>query len=354
MAVYTTIDDPEAYFQTAIYTGNASNRDITLDGENDMQPAIVWIKERGAVEGHKLFDAVRGATKLLQPSATNFEQTQATSMTAFNSDGFSLGTDSGEIVNENSITHVAWCWKAGTTSGITTNGSTTITPDGYSFDQTAGISILLFDGNGTAGAKLAHGLGKTPEFWQIKRQDEGAESWTGYDAGLGNTRFTGWNGTGNPGTATNRWNDTDPDSVNLTLGSEGSVNSSGNPLMCYAWTSIQGFSRVAGSYIGNGNADGTFVYTGFKPAWLRTKKISGADPWHMYDNKRDVDNPIQQKLVGGTGAESTETAEVDFCANGFKIRTTNTDFNEAGETYTFMAFAEAPFVNSNGVPCNAR
>ena len=327
MAAYTTIDDPESYFQTVLYTGDGSTQSITLPGDTNMQPDMVWTKIRNNTFNHYLFDAVRGANKYLKPNQTNAEADGSPDhLTAFDSDGFSLGGTAG--VNYDTAPFVSWCWKE---------------------SATAGFDIVDYDGAGAA--NHSHSLSAVPKFMIVKRYNA-TESWFVYNGGLGQAKVGYLNDTVAWGSGTNVWGGSDPTSSVFSIGSDSGISGSGD-YIAYLWAEKQGFSKFS-IFTGNGNADGTFVYTGFKPAWLRTKKISGADPWHMYDNKRDVDNPIQQKLVGGTGAESTETAEVDFCANGFKIRTTNTDFNEAGETYTFMAFAEAPFVNSNGVPCTAR
>jgi len=350
MSYTNGLDNPELYFQTVLYTGDGSTQSITLPGDTNMQPDMVWTKIRNNTFNHYLFDAVRGANKYLKPNQTNAEADGSPDhLTAFDSDGFSLGGTAG--VNYDTAPFVSWCWKGGTTSGITTNGSTTITPSAYSFNADAGFAILKYTGNGTAGAKVAHGLGKVPKFIITKRQDEGAESWTTYHAGLGNTKFTALNGGSAAGTATNRWNDTDPDSVNFTLGSEGSVNASSQPLMAYCFADVQGYQKC-GKYTGNNNADGVYVHLGFLPAMVIIRATDTSN-WYMWDNKRATYNEMNASLSPNQNIAEETSREIDFLSNGFKAREARGSHNDTGE-FLYYAVAEAPFVNSNGVPCNAR
>ena len=354
---YTTIDDPTLYFQTVLYAGNGSaDHAITLPGDTDMQPDTVWIKNRDATDAHCLFDSVRGATKLLTPDHERVEATDTDTLDAFQSDGFALGNNTD--VNGNTEKFVAWCWKAGTTSGITTDGSTTITPSAYSFNATSGHSIISFDGNATAGAGLPHGLGKKPHFAILKRRgtDNG---WWVYLEGNTSAPETDYQvldhalATVDAATA---WNDTAPSTTNLFLGTADHVNAA-DAHMAWIWTSIQGYSKVGGSYVGNGNADGPFIFTGFRPAWLMIKNVTETQGWEMWDNKRSPSNSGGKILAANTttAERSNETwAALDFLSNGFKIRYNDALNNNSGITYSYIAFAEAPFVNSNGVPCNAR
>ena len=351
---YSTIDNPELHFQCKTYTGTGSSQAITLDGDENMQPDFVWIKNRSDAYDHVLFDVVRGVTKNLHSNETDAEVTEAQTLTAFNTDGFTVGTDGK--VNASSNNMISWNWKMGTTSGITTNGSTTITPSSYSFNSTAGVSISQYTGNGTAGAKLAHGIGGEPDMFWVK-QINGGNPWVVYFKSLGNTKVMYLNTNGASATRSNAWNDTSPDSVNITLGQGGgdiNYDSSRNYL-CFAMRNIVGFSR-AGSYTGNGNADGPMLFTGFSPAWIMCKKSSASgDSWTILDNKRDTFNVADARLFSDqNAAESTSTDVGDFVSNGFKIRTTAGTWNDDGGTYVYLAFAESPFVNSNGVPNNAR
>ena len=347
---YTTIDNPELYFQTKLYTGDGSATQAqTFDGSEDMQPDWVWIKSRSNAEAHSLTDSVRGVTKWLESNSTAAEQTNANTMKAFGTDGFSVGLAGS--VGDTGQTYVAWCWKGGTTSGITTNGATTITPSPYSFNADAGFAILKYAGNGTAGAKVAHGMGKVPKFIITKRIDEGAESWTSYTSVTGNTKFINFNSTGAPGTATNRWNDTDPDTVNFTLGSEGSVNASSQPLMAWCFADCQGYQKC-GSFTGNNNANGVFVYCGFRPAMVIIRATDTSSSY-MWDNKRSPFNEMNKSLAANTTDPEETSREIDFLSNGFKCREARGSHNDAGD-FVFYAVAEAPLVNSNGVPNNAR
>ena len=347
MAAYTTIDDPEAYFQTVIYTGNGSTQSITLPGTTDMQPDMVWFKRRDDTDSHKVVDAVRGVTKRIIPDTTAAEVTDDDVLTSFNSDGFSLGDDSSS--NASSASHVAWCWKAGTTSGIA--GSPSITPSSYSFNQTAGFSIIAYTGTAT-NATLPHGLGVAPHFMVTKRLNA-SQLWTIYTQTLGGTKILALDTADAAVTASNKWNDTNPTSTLLSIGDGDDTNSSSAPFILYCFTSIQGFSKF-GSYVGNGNADGTFVYLGFRPAYVMLKWTTGGQNWFMFDSKRSPFNVNTKNLYADeSGVEGTADRN-DFLSNGFKIRESGAGENGSGNIYTYLAFAEAPFVNSNGVPCNAR
>ena len=344
---FTTINKSTDFYNTLLYSGNGSTQTISGAG---FQPDVTWIKCRTDTESHRIYDVPRGATKELYPNLTLAEGTNANSLTSWNSDGFAVGTESS--VNASGQTFASWNWKGGTTSGITTDGNTTITPSSYSFNATSGVACLLFTGNGTAGAKLAHGMGKTPKFWMIKRQTDGSESWTGYHVGLGATKFISLNGSGAEGTATNRWNDTAPDSVNITLGSEGSVNSSGNPLMCYAFSEVPGFSAM-GYYTGNGSANGTFVYTGFKPSFILLKD-TGTNAWYLMDSKRNGYNFMNKGLIPDqTAGEQAGSYGVDFLATGFNWRTTDGWTNGNNLTYLYVAFGNT-IVGTNNIPALAR
>ena len=352
---YTTIDDPESYFQSKLYSGTGSDQSITLDGENNLQPDLIWVKRRNGTGGHGLVDSVRGANKWLASEGTGGEDT-ATENITFGSDGFTWNGGNYDR-NSSGETYVAWCWKMGTASGITTNGSTTITPSSYSFSSTAGVSISQYTGNGTAGAKLAHGIGGEPDMFWVK-QVNGGNPWVVYFKSLGNTKVMYLNTNGASATRSNAWNDTSPDSVNITLGQGGgdiNYDSSRNYL-CFAMRNIVGFSH-AGSYTGNGNADGPMIFTGMKPALVTVKRYNSTGSWNVFDNKREGFNPDNSNLYWNTTSveqtDSDRTNPIDFLSNGFKLRGTDTDVNGSGSTYVYLAFAESPFVNSNGVPNNA-
>ena len=351
MAAFISIQ-PTDFFNALIYTGNYSDgHAITGVG---FQPDMVWVKDLTG-SNHIMTDAARGAGKTIQPNTTAAETTEADYLQSFNADGFTMGANNA--TNESGVSNASWNWKGGTTSGITTDGSTTITPSAYSFSADAGISILKYTGNTTSGAGLAHGMGKKPALFIAK--DLGTtESWTVYHHSLGNTKFMTMNGTNAEGTATNRWNDTDPTSVNMILGSETSVNNTN--MMGYCFAEVPGFSRF-GRFRGNGDVNGSFVFTGFRPAWLVIKKYSGAgDGWYLVDNKSNPKNVVNKNLfVDTSGALSTAGSaasdkNMDFLSNGFKVRTTNGEVNQSNEQYIYMAFAEFPMVSSNSKPGVAR
>ena len=353
MAAYTTIDDPSAYFKVQLYTGTGSSHAVSFnDTDTNMQPDMVWIKQRSDTNDHNLFDAVRGTGKLIRPNGTNAEGDTSEGVKSFDSDGFTCGTNSS--LNGSTSTYVAWCWKAGTTSGITTTGAN-ITPSAYSFNATSGFSIIKYEGDGTDGTNVAHALGAVPHMIICKRL-ENANYWAVYhhkNTSAPNTDYLVLNATDATSDA-GIWKDSDPTSVYFRHDNSTSVNANGEDMVAYLFTSIQGFSKF-GKYTGNVNADGVFIYLGFKPALFIVKETGNAEPWVMYDNRRGDygnANPNDQHLVAsGTAVESSGTA-IDFLSNGVKIRSNAGHLNEGD--YIYMAWAETPFVNSNGVPCNAR
>jgi len=343
---YTTIDDPEAHFQAVIYTGDGSaDHAITLPADTDMQPDFVWIKNRDGADSHCLFDAARGATEVLHCDTTALEATDADTLDSFTSDGFQVDAD--VKVNTNTEKYVAWNWKANGSGSSNTDGSINTTKT--SANTTSGFSINTFTGTGSA-ATIGHGLGVVPKMIIVKTRGQ-ASTWSVYHASLGETKLLRLEGTNAVGTETGWWNDVAPTSTLFTIGG----NHYDDTQVAYCFADVQGFSKF-GSYTGNGNADGTFVYTGFRPAYVMLKKSSGTASWRTYDNKRDTFNVMDKTLLADAdAAEETGTNKyLDFLSNGFKLRSTDADTNASGATYIYMAFAEAPFVNSEGVPANAR
>ena len=334
MAAYTAIDDPSAYFKVQLYTGNGSaNHAITFDDtDTDMQPELVWIKNRDATDGHCIFDAVRGATKLISSDVGTVESTDTDTLDSFASDGFQVDAD--VKVNTNAEKYVAWCWKESATSGM---------------------DIVQYTGNATDDVDISHSLSAVPHLILLKNLDNGnAESWKVYhykNTAAPETDALTLDTTAATNDNDEWWSDEAPTSSVFTIGRQDGVNGSGNSHIAYVFSEKQGFSKF-GSYEGNGNANGTFITTGFKPAFVMTKSIDSTSSWHMFDNKREGYNVDNDPLVAEDSAVEATTDMIDFCANGFKIRIA-TDPNVA-ETYIYIAFAEAPFVNSNGVPCNAR
>ena len=339
MAEYISFQ-PSDFFTPLIWTGTGASNAITGVG---FQPDLVWAKQRSGTEYHEVCDSVRGATKIIYPNETSGEGTNAQTLKTFDAEGYTLGTSMGW--NQNTGTYVGWNWKAGTTSGIATNGSTTITPTGYSFNQTSGFSTIAYTGNSTSGAKIPHGLGVAPDLMFVKKLNAG-QSWAVYSKSIGPTKYLSLNQTIAEATSIDRWNDTATDSVNFTVGDAGDTNGAFN-YIAYCFASKKGFSAF-GSYYGNGNADGPFVYTGFRPAFLICKISSGnTGGWDMFDNKRDTFNPTDQILQANSSSAEADSDDIDFLANGFKIRNTSGNHNGNGYTYIYMAFAEFPFVSSN-------
>jgi len=348
---YTTINKSSLHINTKLYTGTGSELAITGVG---FQPDWTWIKGRNVAYDNNVFDAVRGSTKRIMTNQTNAESTQAQMCKSFDSDGFTLGTDGG--VNENNTrTYVAWNWKAGTTGSGSTTGSGTYKAYSYSVNTTAGFSIVKYKGNGTAGHTIPHHLGSAPTFRISKILSNSGDNWTVYSETLGNTKELNLNTVDAVGTTTNYWNSTSPNATNFTLGTNGIANGNDVDIISYNFAPKTGYSKF-GSYVGNGNADGTFVYTGFKPAWVMVKNAnnSSAD-WTMFDVKRNTSNIMDKRLRANlNNAEDAPLGFIDFTSNGFKWRTDSFAVNGSGNTHIYMAFAEAPLVGSNNVPCTAR
>ena len=345
---YTTIDDPTAFFQCTLHTGTGSEQAITHGGNSDLQADLVWIKRRDAANNHRLTDVVRGATKEIYPDLTDAEDTQAQGLKSFASDGFTLGTNAG--YNANNGTYVSWNWKANGSGSANTAGS--IDTTATSANTTSGFSISTYTGNGTAGATIGHGLGAVPKAFFIKRL-ENNDAMNMYNESLGNGKTLRLDRTNAVYTDSSFYNNTSPTSSLITLGDESGFNGDGSTYVIYVVVEKQGFSKV-GAYTGNGNANGTFVYTGFRPAWVMIKQSSGADNWVIYDNKRDGFNGDTHALFPNTTAAQTTDVDIDLVSNGFKIVRASGRVNASGETHIYMAFAENPFVTSTGIPAVAR
>ena len=331
---YTTIDNPELYFQTKLYTGTGSSNAITLDGSEDMAPDLVWLKKRSAGGGHYLTDTVRGATKTIYPDGTDAEGTVAQALTAFGSDGFTVGTDSG--INVNTGTHVAWCWKE---------------------SADAGFDIVSYAGDAVAGRNISHSLGAVPHMMIVKNRTN-AIKWAVYhhrNTAAPETDHLQLNDNVATSDDDSTWDDTAPTSSVFRVKSSTSTNGSSANYIAYLWTEKQGFSKF-GSYTGNGSADGTYVYTGFRPAFVLFKGLASNREWILADNKRDPINEVDAVLYGNAADAEGDSDMVDFLSNGFKLRHASGPgtINTSGESYIYMAIAENPFVNSNGIPVNAR
>jgi hypothetical protein len=340
---YSSIVKPTDYFNTVLHTGNGSTQSITGVG---FQPDWVWIKGRSVAAGGNLSDVVRGVNKQLQSASNAAEEALTTCVTAFDSDGFSLGSNGN--VNGSSNTYVSWNWKANGTSTTNPSGGTITTT--ASVNTTAGFSVFTYTGNGSA-AHIAHGLGVAPTVVIVKVRST-TDHWFVKHPGIASNEYLYLNGNSAKVSGANAWSATNPDATKIYIGTDGGVNGSGETYVCYAFAEKKGYSKF-GSYVGNGNADGTFVYTGFKPAWILIKDTGSTQSWFMYDNTRDTINPNTKLLTANnTGAEEDSastgnTFDVDFLSNGFKIRTTDGGVNTSGNTYVYMCFAENPFVGND-------
>ena len=346
---YTTINKSTDYFNTKLYTGTGSSNALTGVG---FQPDFTWIKSRSNSYSHTFTDAVRGLTKVIASNNANAEYTSTTEITSFDSDGFTVGTDAG--VNNSSSTFASWNWKANGQGSSNTNG--TINSTYTSANTTSGFSIVSYTGNGSAGATVGHGLGQTPGVFLTKRLS-GTSSWGMYHQSTGAGGFMEFNGTSGLQSNVAYFNNTAPTSSVFSIGTDAVNNTSGSTYIAYCFAEKKGFSAM-GSYTGNGNADGAFIYTGFKPAFIIVKasSISGNE-WNIWDSKRNPLNVADKVLWANTSNTEAEIAydyDIDMLSNGFKARTANARLNQNGATYIYMAFAEAPLVGSNNVPATAR
>ena len=343
---YSTIDDPTLYFNTVLYAGTGSEQ--TVSGVN-FSPGLTWLKSRSNGQPNVLSDSVRGGNKQLYTADTQAETTYGQYLKSFNSDGFVLGTDSG--INQSSQTFVSWNWKAGGSASNNTDGNKTIS---LSVNTTAGFSVGTYAGTGQD-STIGHGLGAVPDWLMIKNRSSGSRKWQLWHNGLtGTNKYLAIDRSDAELTDSASWDNTAHSNTVWNTYGSGEANQNGENFVCYAWTSIQGFSKF-GSYTGNANADGPFIYTGFKPAWIMTKQINGGSSWIVHDNKRDPINTVTEYFtVEENDAAGTLANSYDLCSTGFKVRTSNGDRNSNGDTFAYWAFAESPLVNSEGIPNNAR
>ena len=347
---YTNIDDPSAYFQTALYTGNSSNLTVTNDGNSDLKPDLVWTKCRSGASHHTNVDSSRGASKQIYPNLAYQEETVA-GVSSFLTDGFIVGNNG--TANSNGATYVAWQWKAngGTTTSFAESGNN---PAGtYQANTTSGFSIVTYTGTGAAGT-IAHGLGVAPKMIFVRNRDV-ADPWAVYYGDA--TDYLVLNE--NAATVDNAawWNDTAPSSTVFTVNTDHSVNADGEDYIAYCFANVQSFSKV-GTYVANANVDGPFLYTGFQPAWILRKALSRNEPWMLIDNKRNPSNVAATSFNTSTTAAESTTGDynIDFLSNGFKVKSGTTSYGNhtVGNIYIYMAFSENPFVTSTGIPTTAR
>ena len=346
---------PSDFFNTKLYTGNASTQVISSIG---FDPDITWIKERDGANNQALFDRDRGDDKHVEPNLANAEATESGAF-AFGTDQFTLGN--WTPINGSGNLTAAWNWKAGTTSGLTGG---TITPTAYSFNTTSGLGIYAYTGTG-ANATIPHGLGVVPHLVMVKHLS-GASDWE-----AGNTSYTSWvyhqglNLTNAESSSATCWNSTAPTSTVFSVGTNGAINGSGQTYIAYVFANVKGYSKF-GSYIANNNTDGPFIYTGFSPAFVMIYDTTGGSykSWCMFDTTRQPNNANMGKTLyanktyvegkRGEGSASSTIPAIDIVSNGFKPRVGNDEVNTVTDKYIYMAFAEFPFVSSNSIPTTAR
>ena len=372
MAAFTTVDDPTIYVGTTLYTGNQSTVTLTMD-----DIGWLWMKRRGSDIRNVLFDNVRGGhytgsgyKPVLVSDADSASQgtdiDSAAKGVTFASAQTVIGNDQhGYSYNRSGHSMVAWHWATGTSFSNDASATSVGSIDSAgTVNTTAGFSIIGYtgagDGTSSSAQTIAHGLGVAPSMIIVKNLAD-STNWFTYhhrNTSAPATDVLYLNLTNATGDDNGPWNDTAPTSSVFTVGGDNGTNGNGDSMIAYCFAEKQGYSKF-GTYIGNGNVDGTFIYLGFKPAWFMIKSSSNAEQWEIVDNVRDPFNPVNQVLVANSDAEETTGGTgnriyCDFLSNGVKLRGNASQANGSGLTFVYMAFAEMPFVNSNGVPGTAR
>jgi hypothetical protein len=339
---YTTINKSSDYFNGTAYTGNGTaGRDITLA---TFQPDFTWIKSRSDSDNHRLVDAVRTATKHLSSDLTAAEETSS-NVTAFTSDGVTLSSNGA--VNANSETYISWNWLANGTGSANTDGSISST---VSVNTTSGFSIVKFTGTGANGT-VGHGLGVAPKVI-IQKGLDASLNWKMYHSSLGAGAYINFDEAAGSASSTVTWNNTAPTSSLFSVGS-GNNNNSSQDYIAYCFAEKPGYSKI-GSYTGNGNIDGPFAYTGFKPNFIMLKNtVDNGDNWTIYDSSRDPNNKSENLLFANSNSTEADGNFMDILSNGFKQRNTSNGNNGSGDKLIYMAFGQS-IVGSNNVPATAR
>ena len=353
---YTNIDDPSAFFQIALWTGTGTvGNAVTFDGNSDMQPDMVWSKRRDSATSHVLKDTSRGGTSNndlhLVPDLTNAENTYANYRMDFNSDGFTLDGAGDTGFQGSGTSMVSWAWKAnGGTTASNTDGNITSTVQS---DTIAGFSLVTYTGNGTDNQTIGHGLGVQPSWWIVKRRDTTGDWWFGASSILGGTsNYLKLNSLAANAEISNIWGDSPTSSTLFRVSNNAGLNASSGTYVAYLFANKQGYSKF-GKYTGAGSGS-PFVYTGFKPALVICKRTDSTNDWGIVDSKRETYNGATKTLFADlTNAESS-TYTVDLLSNGFRPSSNHGIFNQSGGSYIYMAFAEAPFTTSSGIPTTAR
>jgi len=339
-----TIANGAQYMAATTYTGTGASGNAVSNATNNtigttFQPDFVWIKSRSlATTDHALSNVVAGFTLGLSSNNTGAEFNQSSNFTSVGATGFTVqGTSTS--YNQNAATYVGWQWKANGAGVTNTNGSITST---VSANTTAGFSIVTYTGTG-ANATVGHGLGVAPSMVIVKLRSS-AQDWVVWQTALAGTEYLLFT-TAAKATGATFWNSTTPTSTVFSIGSSGATNSTSGTYVAYCWSAVPGYSAF-GSYTGNGSADGPFVYTGFRPRFILTKRTDAVNTWELYDTSRSAYNAATAALYPNTSAAETTDDPVDILSNGFKMRASGNAFNTSGGTYIYAAFAENPFQNS--------
>lgn len=329
------------YFDVSLWTGNGTSQSITNSGS--FQPDFVWLKYRNSgTNSHNLYDVIRGATKYLFSNSTAAEGTNAQALTAFNSNGFSVGNDND--VNQSSGTYVGWQWKANGTGVTNTAGTITST---VSANTTAGFSIVTYTGNGTAGATVGHGLGVAPKMMIAKNRTTAGTNWVTYHSSMPSSPANVMYLNLTLGSVVDAaFNSANPTSTVFSIGNRADTNTSGASQLVYCFSEVAGYSAF-GSYTGNGSSDGPFVFTGFRPRWVMMKCSSATADWVILDTARDTYNVETNALFPSASDADSSGYLLDGLSNGFKIRNSFSSQNSSGATYIYAAFAEYPFKYAN-------
>ena len=328
------IRNPKLHFDIKTRTGTAASANITGYA---FQPDLVWIKSRGRALDHALFDSARGVQKMLESNQTGAETTETTGLTAFNSDGYTIGAL--DQINGTTATNsfVDWAWRANGSGAANTDGLINST---VSANAAAGISIATYTGTGSAGT-VGHGLGAVPKMVIAKRRSS-TGAWPAQHADIAAANSLYLNTTAAAASASTIWNNTKPSSSVFSIGTSTDVNANTGTYVALCFAEVPGFSRIA-SYLGNGNANGPFVWCGFRPAFVLIKRTDSADAWRLTDSRRSAFNVVGPELFPNTTQADLTDIIFDYTANGFKIRSTFVSYNASGGTYIFLAFAEDPF-----------
>jgi len=341
-----TIPDGRLFMNATLYTGTGASLAVTNGATGQsFQPDFVWVKGRSGATDNALYDSVRGVQNQLESNTTTAETAETTGLTAFGSNGFTVGALAQ--MNTSAATYVGWQWKAGGAAVTNTAGSIS---SQVSANTTSGFSVVTYTGTGS-NATVGHGLGVAPSWVIVKGRNVGATNWFIYTAMQGATKYLDFS-TGTGGTDSSSWNNTAPTSTVFSVGSSYYTNYAATTYVAYCWAPIAGYSAF-GSYTGNGSADGPFIYTGFRPKFFMTKITSAAGyDWIITDTSRDTYNVSGLCLEANlSNAESTNggafSSQSDILSNGFKIRNSGTGANGSGGTYIYMAFAENPFKYAN-------